>query len=810
MSDNNNKQIYNLDEVSKWAKNGHVAIPALQRGFVWKPRQVELLWDSILRGFPIGSFVFAKSEEFKTQSISKEPTKTEYFLLDGQQRWNAIELGFDNSILNNSSIEMETNKRAVLWLDLCPQVKSTRKYWVKATTLAHPWGYNNNDDCSILSANERRIAVKAYKDSLKISDKLARPLSPLQTWPYKAELPIPLSLLTCASSQVSHESFVECIKSSLETIKSKWAERLLKTENLDKLLLNIYPTVTALINYYIVANVLHSNVIADENEPSAQTSSLEHLFSRLNTLGTPISQYDLFYSAIKAYWGNIKGENDSIALKYMPGARLVILAIRLALTDDNKKEFASQPTISKIRDIATKKQDADFERITKLYEHNNNSDSQLSEIMRQVENWIVYNDDNPNGLPPVLRTSIAMNSPDVYLLLMYFAKRKFNLTSDFCISISTLLHWFCDDHRQCVNLILNKIVNEKDVIIQIKSALLEALQKGYLSRLYSANAIYKDINLESFNEDWTISQYSQKPWWNLYCRMSGNCELLLYAQRKYLHHNFDSYDPAKPDLWEEHNRPWDYDHIIPRNWVDGKWSQWREFCKQWLNNIGNLAAISFEINRSKSDNDAWGEYLNNCDTLFCNEKWQELIANKSFNSNLVKDPEQVKQFARMTINRFVELYNSWFTLVNFLFDPTMINQNCLIDKRMHVYKQIKDALGKEAFLCYWGGREIEFNDDVDYCQPYLILGTLLENKCFICLTCNCDVLEIGIRKHPNAESTDKNYKREIISGLNGYNNVFDHYWYIRRIEKFTDIASDKHKIDDIANELKSLQKSLTM
>ena len=36
-----------------------VDIPALQRGLVWKPKQVELLWDSLLRGFPIGLFMLS-------------------------------------------------------------------------------------------------------------------------------------------------------------------------------------------------------------------------------------------------------------------------------------------------------------------------------------------------------------------------------------------------------------------------------------------------------------------------------------------------------------------------------------------------------------------------------------------------------------------------------------------------------------------------------------------------------------------------------------------------------------------------------
>jgi uncharacterized protein with ParB-like and HNH nuclease domain len=33
-----------------------VALPMIQRGFVWKPNQIIELWDTLLRGMPIGSF----------------------------------------------------------------------------------------------------------------------------------------------------------------------------------------------------------------------------------------------------------------------------------------------------------------------------------------------------------------------------------------------------------------------------------------------------------------------------------------------------------------------------------------------------------------------------------------------------------------------------------------------------------------------------------------------------------------------------------------------------------------------------------
>ena len=68
---------FNLSEISKWQldfDNSKVELPPLQRSFVWKASQIESLWDSILRGFPIGSFLMSKSEDEKL------------FLLDGQQR----------------------------------------------------------------------------------------------------------------------------------------------------------------------------------------------------------------------------------------------------------------------------------------------------------------------------------------------------------------------------------------------------------------------------------------------------------------------------------------------------------------------------------------------------------------------------------------------------------------------------------------------------------------------------------------------------------------------------------------------------
>ena len=39
-------------------ERGEYVLPAIQREFVWWPEQIERLFDSLMREYPIGSFLF--------------------------------------------------------------------------------------------------------------------------------------------------------------------------------------------------------------------------------------------------------------------------------------------------------------------------------------------------------------------------------------------------------------------------------------------------------------------------------------------------------------------------------------------------------------------------------------------------------------------------------------------------------------------------------------------------------------------------------------------------------------------------------
>ena len=92
---NHNK---NYEELFVEIDSGQIKLPMFQREFVWEKEQSAKLIDSILKGFPIGTFIFWKTREelrsFKEVGNHKLPDtdKGDYvqYILDGQQRITSL------------------------------------------------------------------------------------------------------------------------------------------------------------------------------------------------------------------------------------------------------------------------------------------------------------------------------------------------------------------------------------------------------------------------------------------------------------------------------------------------------------------------------------------------------------------------------------------------------------------------------------------------------------------------------------------------------------------------------------------------
>ena len=77
-----------VETLLTWVKSGEIAIPEIQRPFVWSPKQVRDLLDSLYNGFPIGYLIAWRNPTIKLKDGSISAGKR--ILIDGQQRVTAL------------------------------------------------------------------------------------------------------------------------------------------------------------------------------------------------------------------------------------------------------------------------------------------------------------------------------------------------------------------------------------------------------------------------------------------------------------------------------------------------------------------------------------------------------------------------------------------------------------------------------------------------------------------------------------------------------------------------------------------------
>ena len=77
-----------VDTVLGFIKSGEIAIPEIQRPFVWKARQVRDLIDSLYTGYPTGYLIISQNPDMKLKDGSLAVGKK--IMIDGQQRTTAL------------------------------------------------------------------------------------------------------------------------------------------------------------------------------------------------------------------------------------------------------------------------------------------------------------------------------------------------------------------------------------------------------------------------------------------------------------------------------------------------------------------------------------------------------------------------------------------------------------------------------------------------------------------------------------------------------------------------------------------------
>lgn len=77
-----------IETILSWVKSGEIAIPEIQRPFVWDASKVRDLMDSLYRGFPVGYIIAWRNPTVKLKDGTLAEGKK--VLIDGQQRVTAL------------------------------------------------------------------------------------------------------------------------------------------------------------------------------------------------------------------------------------------------------------------------------------------------------------------------------------------------------------------------------------------------------------------------------------------------------------------------------------------------------------------------------------------------------------------------------------------------------------------------------------------------------------------------------------------------------------------------------------------------
>ena len=518
-----NETCLSVFQIAEGIKSGgRFSIPPLQRGLVWNAARMEALWDSVLRGIPIGAISIRNNEIF-----------------DGQQRTHAISVGL------NGGCSKEDEE--ILWLDLSPNGKKrVRKFYFRTTTLAHPWGYQLNDDEAnnhLLEHGEQRDAVEWLRNNgyeWQLKDDVVEKPYPFEFWPWTARLPVPFAVVV---NFINEENGDNTWKHFHEFIQEKyssknWGRFFLAVNEKVKIDPKYWECIVSAIqrlSQYRVP-IVNADTIYDPDDEALY-------FKRMNVNGKEPETEDVQYSMLKWHLPSLKKLDEMASGFKSPAvlAQLAMLYFKNTKKERKRSEYVTTVSDGSIADFAA---DKDFAKFI---------DQELAELMRGADKLLKIG--ASDGLLPWHRTRMCQRCWQLY---MYLMKASVNPEKGIDYAgLALLIRLFANDAKSVVKTLWTSK--------SVREALQTSLWEGTLrTPIYPEELAYLNseeiISGRNWFENvlrWSKTEIGQR--WNAlrkgFDHNSAVVEMLGYSCRKFMSKMFHGYDASDP-RWLEQNRPW--------------------------------------------------------------------------------------------------------------------------------------------------------------------------------------------------------------------------------------------------------------
>lgn len=270
-----------ISEIIEEIDKKKIYLPAIQRKYVWGEDQITKLMDSIMRGYPFGTFLFWK---VKKKMVNEKGYSMYEFIKDYHERDH-----YKNEPAGQPFALTEGNEDATILSALDGQQRLTSLYIALKGSLSKrlPRKHWNNDD----AFPRKELYFNLRSEISSEDDEVVYTFAFLTA--EDANTPTSGELWYKVKNIVQYPNLTELNKLIR---KSEWGTEDIAADNITKLFERIKSD--EIINYFEVESDSIDDVL--------------DIFVRINSAGTALSKTDLLFSTIVSYWNAGREEIDNL------------------------------------------------------------------------------------------------------------------------------------------------------------------------------------------------------------------------------------------------------------------------------------------------------------------------------------------------------------------------------------------------------------------------------------------------------------------------------------------------------------------
>lgn len=600
-----------------------MAMPPLQRSSVWRPKQVVDLWDSLIRGLPIGTFYLVKRPSGENKVVGSEdktiPTELPgYDLLDGQQRIRALLVG---------AVDFPEEKRC-LWVDLGYK-DVVRGFGLHITSKGQPFGYDNKTGTK-RDLKQRRAARERLEKNGKVFCKgreaydhelfdeeviqngnrlCPQPPLPYVNSEYIFKLPVLLSEWRKGPPDRSDEDRFAALRAAVGN----------------------GPHDKAVNSLHEAFKRIRKAEVALLRVDSQSREDLLELFQRIGAGGTPLSSEERLYSIYKHHYPEIRDAVNEIHGKIgqvLPSTKIASTAIRIAFVQsaESKEDRNYTPDVARFsKMLVDERKFLDWlHKLIPISSHRVGEKGILLRSFETIKKLLWYQDGvGCFWIPEVLLASFPAELWQVLAFWVVDHPNTGNLKFSREEAVRFALFWnlAVQNNEKAARSAFAYIKMSKETLDFPGREIYELFtgngdnhcayelipSEEFELKLCSNETPRWRTDAERFVENGMRNELGSDWWWN-------GKKMLPWLQRDYIYHMFGNYVPLTD---HEDDVPYDIDHLCPtKDWGD-HWTNMKkrldvgEDLRKIVGNsreavgrgIGNLQLLGSSKNREYQDDD---------------------------------------------------------------------------------------------------------------------------------------------------------------------------------------------------------------